>query len=131
AIVFFVGLVRDFFESESETEPQSVDYLELEHYPDMTEALCAEIIANAKSRFEVSDIHIVHRVGKLFPKDQIVFIGVAGAHRQESFLASQYVMDYLKTSATIWKKEVSDQGHQWLGVKDKDKVAFQQWQTDG
>jgi len=125
AVVFFVGLVRDLYADQ--TGDESVDYLELQHYPGMTETLCHDIIQQAHQRFPFDCAHVLHRVGKLHSGEQIVMVAVASRHRENAFQAAQFIMDYLKTRATLWKKEVGSQGAEWLGVKDKDKAAEKRW----
>jgi molybdopterin synthase catalytic subunit len=95
----------------------------------MTESQCLEIIQQARQRFGIADARVVHRVGKLNPSEQIVFVAVAGEHRAEAFQAAEFIMDYLKSTATIWKKEVGDKGVKWLGVKPKDADAAKRWDT--
>ncbi len=137
AIVVFVGLVRDMVgDSLANTEELSAStaedfrHLELEHYPQMTERLCTETVTKAIAKFGVEGVRIVHRVGTLTAAEQIVLVIVAGAHRAETFQAAEYVMDYLKTTATIWKKEVGKGGGHWLGVKERDARAVQRWEGE-
>jgi len=127
AVVFFVGLVRDLYEPDSSDEV--IDYLELEHYPGMTETLCNEIIEQADQRFPFDYARVIHRVGKVFASEQIVMVAVASRHRDNAFQAAQFIMDYLKTRATFWKKEVGARGENWLGRKDKDLDASKRWET--
>lgn len=127
AVVFFVGLVRDLYDHENDRE--KIEYLELEHYPGMTESLCDEIINQARQRYPFDCVRLIHRVGKLRASEQIVMVAVASRHRENAFKAAQYIMDYLKTRATFWKKEVGARGEQWLGLKDKDKQAVAHWDT--
>lgn len=124
AVVTFTGLVRDF-------EGQgSIDSLSLQHYPGMTEKLLQEIVDQANSRWNLLGTSVIHRVGKLLPSDQIVFVGVASQHRADAFEAAQFMMDYLKTQATFWKK-VDQHGQQhWVESKDSDQAASQRWATD-
>lgn len=127
AVVFFVGLVRDLYEA---AEPnQMIDYLELEHYPGMTEALCQEIIDQARERYPFDFARLVHRVGKIYAHEQIVMVSVASRHRDNAFKAAEFIMDYLKTRATFWKKEVGAKGEHWLGKKDKDVSAAKRWEV--
>ncbi len=126
AVVFFVGLVRDFYADKAADE--SVDYIELQHYPGMTESLCSEIVDQAHQRYPFEYARVLHRVGKLYAGDQIVMVAVAAQHRENAFQAAQFIMDFLKNRATFWKKEVGSRGQQWLGVKDKDKKALKRWQ---
>lgn len=126
AVVLFVGLVRDLYPDK--LEQHKIDYLELQHYPGMTESLCQDIIEQARLRFPFDAVRLIHRVGKLYASDQIVMVAVASRHRDNAFQAAQFIMDYLKTRATFWKKEVGSRGEQWLGVKGKDQRAAQKWQ---
>ena len=127
AVVFFVGLVRDLYDADSSDEV--IDYLELEHYPGMTESLCNEIIEQADQRFPFDYARVIHRVGKIYASEQIVMVAVASRHRDNAFQASQFIMDYLKTRVTFWKKEVGTRGEQWLGRKDKDVSASKRWEN--
>jgi molybdopterin synthase catalytic subunit len=96
----------------------------------MTEALLQDIVGQAEARWQLIGVTLIHRVGQLLPSDQIVFVGVASQHRQDAFEAAQFLMDYLKTKATFWKKV--DQGGQqyWVENKESDQVATDRWQTD-
>lgn len=98
AVVSFVGLVRDLNEGDDVTQ------LTLEHYPGMTEKSLSSIINQAKTRWNILDALIVHRVGTLQPSDQIVLVVVSSAHRGDAFSACEFMMDYLKTEAPFWKK---------------------------
>ena len=104
AIVNFVGVVRDLNEGEQIAE------MELEHYPGMTEKALEDIIAEARSRWDLFDALVIHRVGPLKPLDQIVLVAVTSAHRGEAFAACEFIIDYLKTQAPFWKKEQTPQG---------------------
>lgn len=115
AIVTFTGLVREF---SGHNEP-----LVLEHYPGMTEKSLRAIFDEAKQRWPIDDSVIVHRVGKLNPGEQIVFVGVASAHRAAAFEAAQFLMDQLKTRAPFWKKE----GANWVDAKATDQQAANTW----
>lgn len=128
AVVFFVGLVRDLYNvNDPKTTENAIEYLELEHYPGMTESLCQEIIDEAASRYPFDKARVIHRVGKLYANQQIVMVAVASRHRENAFQAAQFIMDYLKTRATFWKKEVGARGENWLGLKDKDIDATERW----
>ncbi len=132
AVVFFVGLVRDLYAEQMQVEAkdQTVEYIELQHYAGMTERLCYEIIQQAHQRVEFDSVRVLHRVGKIYAGEQIVMVAVASRHRDNAFQAAQYIMDYLKTRATFWKKEVGSRGAEWLGVKDNDKSAAARWIED-
>lgn len=121
AIVSFVGQVRDI------NDGDTVSQLTLEHYPGMTEKTLEAIISQAKSRWDIFDALIIHRVGSLKPTDQIVLVAVSGAHRGEAFKACEFVMDFLKTEAPFWKKEVTQSGERWLDAKDTDDTARERW----
>ena len=121
AVVSFIGQVRDF------NDGDTVSQLSLEHYPGMTEKALAAIVAQAKSRWDIVDTLIIHRVGTLQPLDQIVLVAVSGAHRGEVFKACEFIMDTLKTEAPFWKKEVTASGERWLDAKDSDDVARERW----
>ena len=124
AVVTFSGLVRDF-----ETD-DSIESLSLQHYPGMTEKLLQEIVDQAHQRWSLIGSTVIHRVGKLLPGDQIVFVGVASEHRADAFEAAQFLMDYLKTKATFWKK-VSQNGEQhWIETKQSDSAAAERWSRD-
>ncbi len=121
AIVTFVGKVRDFGDS------NNVAAMTLEHYPGMTEAVLTQIEAEARTRWPLDEITIIHRVGELKLTDQIVFIGVSSAHRKAAFAACEYLIDYLKTRAPFWKKETNQNGSVWVDAKDADQQAAEQW----
>jgi molybdopterin synthase catalytic subunit len=121
AIVSFIGQVRDV------NEGDAVSQLTLEHYPGMTEKALEAIINQAKSRWDIFDALIIHRVGTLNPTDQIVLVAVSGAHRGEAFKACEFMMDYLKTEAPFWKKEVTQSGERWVEAKITDDEARERW----
>ncbi len=121
AVVSFVGQVRDI------NEGDEVSQLTLEHYPGMTEKSLQAIIVQAKARWNIMDVLIIHRVGTLQPCDQIVLVAVSGAHRGEAFAACEFVMDYLKTEAPFWKKEATPSGERWVEAKSSDDDARERW----
>lgn len=121
AIVFFVGQVRDMNLGEA------VSGLYLEHYPGMTEASLKGIAEKAAQRWPVNQIRILHRVGQLQPKDQIVFVATSSPHRQAAYEANEFVMDYLKTQAPFWKKETGETGEKWLDARETDYNAIERW----
>jgi molybdopterin synthase catalytic subunit len=122
ALACFVGLVRDV------NDGAAVRGLTLEHYPGMTEKALEDIVEQARSRWNIMDVRVVHRVGALAPTDQIVFVAVAGAHRGEAFAACEFIMDYLKTQAPFWKKEQTPAGERWVNARASDDAAAQRWQ---
>lgn len=121
AVVFFVGRVREMNQS------RLVSGLSLEHYPGMTERVLEQIMDAAKQRWELISVRIVHRVGQLYLSDQIVFVGVTSRHREHAFHAAEFLMDFLKTQAPFWKKEVTAQGDVWVDENQKDKDASERW----
>ena len=121
AVVTFVGTVRDV------NEGDAVSTLELEHYPGMTEKALEAIEAEARARFDVRGILVVHRVGPLAPGDPIVLVAVTSAHRGAAFDACRFVMDYLKTRAPFWKKERTPHGERWVEARDADDAAASAW----
>lgn len=123
AIVCFSGLVRDL------NLGSKVQKLVLEHYPGMTESVINQILDQAKQRWDIQRAKIIHRVGELDLGQQIVFVGIASPHRADAFAACQFLMDLLKTQAPFWKKEISDQGQNWLEQKSSDVEQQQTWQT--
>jgi molybdopterin synthase catalytic subunit len=122
AVVFFVGLVRDM------NLARDVVQLRLEHYPGMTEKSLMQILDEARQRWQLQAARIVHRVGDLNLGDQIVYVGVASAHRSDAFLACEFLMDYLKTRAPFWKKELTSEGEIWLEAQVKDEEAAKRWE---
>ena len=125
AVVFFVGLVRDFYD---DVDGEQITHLELHHYQGMTERLCGDIIEQAQERYPFEEARVIHRVGKIEASEQIVMVAVASQHRENAFKAAQFIMDYLKTKATFWKKEVGGRGEQWVGQRDKDLTALNRWE---
>ncbi|WP_448569224.1 molybdopterin synthase catalytic subunit MoaE [Thalassotalea ganghwensis] len=123
AVVTFVGLVRDVVDPE-----ESIAGLTLEHYPGMTEKMIKEIVQQAKTRWPLGKVRVIHRVGKLALSEQIVFVGVTSKHRDAAFAACQYIMDFLKNKATFWKKELTEQGEKWVAFNEKDQQALTKWQ---
>lgn len=121
AIASFVGLVRDLHENTAVTE------MVLEHYPGMTEKALAEIVEEAKRRWNLVNALVIHRVGPLRPADQIVLVATSCAHRHDAFAACEFIMDYLKTRAPFWKKEQTAEGAHWVDARESDETAAQRW----
>jgi len=124
AVASFVGTVRQWWPS-SEAEPQA-QFL-LEHYPGMTERVLAQAAQDALVRFEALGIRLIHRVGSLSAGDQIVLVTVAATHRRAAFDCCDYLMDWLKTQAPFWKKEVAHGEGRWVDARDSDTAALQRW----
>jgi molybdopterin synthase catalytic subunit len=124
AVACFIGTVRDL------NEGQTVQAMELEHYPGMTEKALEAIAAQARERWPGSDVLIVHRVGKLLPLDQIVLVVTTAKHRAQAFESCAFVMDYLKTQAPFWKKEKTEHGEKWVDARESDDAALTRWDLD-
>jgi molybdopterin synthase catalytic subunit len=123
AVASFIGIARDI------NDGDSVATLTLEHYPGMTERALEAICAQARARWNVIDLTVIHRVGELKPLDQIVFVAVASAHRGDAFAACEFVMDYLKTEAPFWKKEQKPGGAVWVEARASDDAARARWES--
>jgi molybdopterin synthase catalytic subunit len=122
AVVTFLGTVRDM------NDGSSVKGMTLEHYPGMTEKALQEILDQAKSRWDLYQTLVIHRVGLLLPEDQIVMVAVTSAHRGEAFAACEFIMDYLKTAAPFWKKEDTPEGGRWVDARVTDETAMSRWE---
>jgi molybdopterin synthase catalytic subunit len=121
AIATFTGYVR------VNNEQRTVSSLTLEHYPGMTEKSIEEILDEASRRWPLLAVGVVHRVGPLQPGDPIVWVGTASAHREAAFNACEFVMDYLKTRAPFWKKEVGPGGEHWVDAREGDASRAERW----
>jgi molybdopterin synthase catalytic subunit len=121
AVCAFVGTVRD------RNDGSDVASLALEHYPGMTEKSIQAMLTQARERFDIRAARVIHRVGLMQPQDQIVLVAVTSAHRGESFQACEFLMDYLKTQAPFWKKEVTPQGERWVDARVSDDHALARW----
>ena len=124
AIASFVGLVRDVNVSNN---AEHVSNMTLEHYPGMTEKALEAIVEKAKTRWEIIDALIIHRIGLLQATEQIVFVAVTSQHRGDAFAACEFMMDYLKIEAPFWKKEQTEQGAHWVEAKESDDAARDKW----
>lgn len=125
AVCSFVGTVRD------RNDGVQVQTLELEHYPGMTEQSIAKMLHAAQQRFDILGARVIHRIGVLQPLDHIVLVAVTSAHRGQSFLACEFLMDYLKTQAPFWKKEQSPEGARWVDARVSDDAAAARWGLNG
>ncbi|MEQ3657802.1 MAG: molybdopterin synthase catalytic subunit MoaE [Glaciecola sp.] len=121
AIVTFTGLVRDF------NTLGSVSAIEIEHYPGMTEKSLMNICSQARKRWHLGDVRIIHRVGVIEASEQIVFVGVTSKHRKNAFEACEFIMDYLKTNAPLWKQESTCSGMKWVKSNQSDEAAIASW----
>ena len=129
-VASFVGQMRDFRGLKRESG-QPLSGMTLEHYAGMTEKAIAEIIEQAKARWKIFDVLVVHRIGQLKPLDQIVLVVVSSAHRGDAFAACEFVMDYLKTQAPFWKKEQTPEGARWVESRASDDIAAERWRRKG
>jgi molybdopterin synthase catalytic subunit len=121
AVCTFLGTVRE------RNDGSAVSSMELEHYPGMTEKSITAMMEEAQQRFDIYAARVIHRVGLLQPEDQIVLVAVTSAHRGESFQACEFLMDYLKTQAPFWKKEVTPEGARWVDARVSDDQALARW----
>ncbi len=120
ATAVFIGSVR--------SDPSSpVSSMLLEHYPGMTERSIQAIVDEARDRWSLNAVRVIHRVGELAPGEQIVYVGVTSAHRGEAFQACEFIMDYLKTRAPFWKKESTPEGQRWVDARSSDDDAALRW----
>ena len=121
ATTLFVGKVREM------NLGDSVSGLYLEHYPAMTEKALREIVDEARSRWELQRVAVIHRIGQLYTGDEIVLVGVSSAHRGNAYHANEFIMDYLKTKAPFWKRETTDLGDRWIEGRESDQQAANKW----
>ena len=121
AVVTFVGRVRDF------NVQTPVTALELEHYPAMTAKVLEDIVEQARERWSLGRVRLIHRVGQLSLGDQIVFVGVTTPHRGDAFAATEFIVDFLKTQAPFWKKETTAEGKRWVQPRSADVAKAKQW----
>ena len=122
AVVTFSGVVRDTGSSQLET-------MEIEHYPGMTEAALQEIAQTAMTRWSLGDALVIHRYGKMAPGDVIMMVATASRHRRDAFEGAECLMDYLKSRAPFWKREVTADGTAWVAARDDDEAALDRWKS--
>ena len=120
AIVTFTGVVRDL-------DNAPLEAMEIEHYPGMTEKALRDIAEQAMARFDLQDVLVIHRHGRLVPGDQIMMVATAARHRRSAFEAAEFLMDYLKSRAPFWKREITAKGESWVAAKDEDEAALERW----
>jgi molybdopterin synthase catalytic subunit len=118
AVVTFTGLVRG---------DGGLTAMEIEHYPGMTETAVAGIAAEAVQRWSLTDVLVIHRHGRLVRGEAIMMVATAARHRAEAFAAAEFLMDYLKSRAPFWKKEIGPDGAGWVASKDDDEAALGRW----
>ena len=127
AVVSFIGYVRNFTNTSKAAEEDKESFMEIEHYPGMTEKSLMAIENQTRQKWKVSDIRIIHRYGKLEINDQIVLVAVSSEHRTEAFRACEYIIDYLKTDAPFWKKESDGKVSHWVNLNLSDIDKKHKW----
>ncbi|TRD22756.1 molybdenum cofactor biosynthesis protein MoaE [Palleronia caenipelagi] len=120
AVVTFTGVVRD-------NDAGDLQRLEIEHYPAMTILAIEAMVTEATARWTLGDALVIHRHGPLAPGDQIMMVATAARHRADAFQAAEFLMDYLKSRAPFWKKEVTRDGASWVAARDEDEDALSRW----
>ncbi len=123
AVVSFSGVVRN-------NPAQNLCYLYIEHYPEMTEKAIGKMMAEACNRWALDGCKVIHRVGQLQLGDEIVLVLTASKHRKDAFEAAEFLMDFLKSRAPFWKKEVAETGTEWVASNDSDETALGRWTED-
>ncbi|MGI3185184.1 molybdenum cofactor biosynthesis protein MoaE [Nioella aestuarii] len=121
AVVSFSGIVRDVATGD-------LDAMEIEHYPGMTEKALSKIAQEAMDRWSLTDAFILHRFGRMGQGETIMMVATASRHRADAFAAAEFLMDYLKSRAPFWKKEVTPDGAAWVAARDEDEDALARWQ---
>ncbi len=119
AVVTFNGVVRD--------DTGTLQAMEIEHYPAMTEAALTEFAVTAKERFDLTNVMVIHRFGTLKPGEVIMMVATAAKHRKQAFQGADFLMDYLKSRAPFWKKEITKNGADWVDAKIADEDALKEW----
>ena len=119
AVVTFTGLVRD--------NGGSLAAMEIEHYPGMTERAITAMMQEAKTRWSLVDALVIHRYGRLTGGEAIMMVATAAPHRADAFAAAEFLMDYLKSRAPFWKKEIGADGSEWVAARDEDEAALTRW----
>lgn len=120
AVVTFTGIVRD-------TAQRDLEVMEIEHYPGMTERALTTIAEEAMARWSLADCLVIHRYGRLQAADPIMMVATAARHRADAFAAAEFLMDYLKSRAPFWKKEITQSGADWVAARDEDEAALKRW----
>lgn len=120
AIVTFSGIVRNL-------APAPLVAMEIEHYPGMTERAIDQFRAKAVTRWSLSGAHVVHRYGRLAPGETIMMVATAAPHRGDAFAGAEFLMDYLKSRAPFWKKEITAESADWVDAREVDEAALARW----
>ncbi len=119
AVDTFLGVVRG--------DSGRMARMEIEHYPGMTERAIAAIAKEARARWGLADVLVIHRYGRLSPGENIMMVATAARHRAAAFEAAEFLMDYLKSRAPFWKKEFGPDGAAWVAAKGEDEDALARW----
>ncbi|SHF51581.1 molybdopterin synthase subunit MoaE [Litoreibacter ascidiaceicola] len=119
AVVSFTGVTRDV--------SGGLSRMQIEHYPGMTERALMQICEEAQTRWSLADVLVIHRFGTMEPGDNIMMVATASRHRADAFAAAEFLMDYLKSRAPFWKKEITSDGSEWVAAKDSDEDALNRW----
>lgn len=119
AVVSFTGVVRDV--------SGGLTAMEIEHYPGMTQSALAKIVDEATARWDLAGALVIHRYGVLTASENIMMVATASRHRVDAFQAAEFLMDYLKSRAPFWKKELTRQGETWVAARDEDEDALKRW----
>jgi molybdopterin synthase catalytic subunit len=122
ATVMFTGTVRQM------SENADISAMTLEHYPGMTEKALQDIVGEARARWDISDVLVIHRYGRMLPGEDIVMVLTASAHRKDAYEANEFLMDWLKTKAPFWKLEETDAGGRWVEARETDDAAAARWE---
>ncbi len=120
AIVTFTGIVRDL-------PGDPMEAMEIEHYPGMTQKALEAIATEAEARFSLGDVLVIHRYGRLVPGEMIMMVATAARHRKDAFEAAEFLMDYLKSRAPFWKREITADGAEWVASRQEDEAALDRW----
>ncbi|SHL73542.1 molybdopterin synthase subunit MoaE [Roseovarius marisflavi] len=120
AVVTFTGIVRDL-------EKGALSAMEIEHYPGMTQKAIEAIATEAKTRWNLGDVLVIHRYGRLHPDEMIMMVATSARHRVDAFQAAEFLMDFLKSRAPFWKKELTQESAEWVAAKDMDEDALKRW----
>ena len=120
AVVSFSGLVRDVATGD-------LSKMIIEHYPGMTEKALGEIAEQARCRWSLTDVFVLHRYGEMTPGEPIMMVATAARHRADAFAAAEFLMDYLKSRAPFWKQEIAGDKADWVAARDEDEVALKRW----
>ncbi len=120
AVVTFTGIVRDGAQG-------GLVAMEIEHYPGMTQKALEEIAETARQRWDLGDVLVIHRHGRLQRDEMIMMVATAARHRKAAFEAAEFLMDYLKSRAPFWKKEIAADGSEWVAARDEDEDALTRW----